>query len=715
MWPGGIRAARGISRPLPGKIDVVQSTLFLRLIERSWRIPSMASLVSVIIPAYNGGQRVERAIASVLNQTLPVHEVIVVDDGSTDDTVEVVSRFGAPVRVVSKTNGGPASARNLGASLACGEWLAMLDADDWWFPRKNEIQLAHAAADNIGLSHCRLDHRIERPPHELTFDDLWERNWIGNSSVLIRRAVFETLGGFVEERRLISVEDYNLWLRVSAASWRVVTCPHILVHYTQGIGISSNPDRLMRASLYNVDDLEQRLPLSPEVANLKRKQIRSEFRRLALHESENKSARSVLRQIFREEPGVGNGLHMLAGTLFAPALRVKQTLGQKMRRGQAALVTLEDAQESEFAERRIPVEETPFWSETGHAVPVRDSTLHMPAAALSSPAPMLVTTIDAEEDFDWNGPFIRTASRVTSMRSQHKAHRVFERYGVVPTYLVDFPVASQDEGRGPLRELLESRQCEIGAQLHPWVTPPFVEVISNRNSYPGNLPMVVEYDKLLALTNMLEEGFGIRPRIYRAGRYGFGPNTGEILRHLGYLVDTSVMPCWNYTPQGGPDFRALRAQPYWIDRERTVLEMPISVALVGRAARLGPFVSSGLFTRLSEGLGFTAAVARLGLIERIRLTPEGIAIDEAKRLVRQMIADGQRVFVLTYHSPSMEPGGTPYVRTAEDLTRFLRWLEEFYDFFTKEISGLCVSWRDVRDALLPVRAGVGRPMMAPAA
>ena len=68
----------------------------------------------------------------------------------------------------------------------------------------------------------------------------------------------------------------------------------------------------------------------------------------------------------------------------------------------------------------------------------------------------------------------------------------------------------------------------------------------------------------------------------------FGANTPEILRHLGYLVDTSMMPYWNYGPQGGPDFRAVRAEPYWIDRDRTVLEMPISVALVAAPARLGP-------------------------------------------------------------------------------------------------------------------------------
>ncbi len=222
----------------------------------------MPASVSVIIPAYNAGQRITRAIANVLNQTLPVLEVIVVDDGSTDDTVAVASRFGPPVRVVSKPNGGPASARNLGAGLARGDWLAMLDADDWWFPRKIELQLADAAGDHIGLSHCRLDHRVERPPRELSFQALWDRNWIGNSSVLIPRCLFEALGGFVEDRRLVSVEDYNLWLRVAAAGWRVVTCPHILVHYTQGIGISSSAERLMRASLYNVDDLEQRLGLT---------------------------------------------------------------------------------------------------------------------------------------------------------------------------------------------------------------------------------------------------------------------------------------------------------------------------------------------------------------------------------------------------------------------------------------------------------------------
>ena len=165
--------------------------------------------------------------------------------------------------------------------------------------------------------------------------------------------------------------------------------------------------------------------------------------------------------------------------------------------------------------------------------------------------PMLVTTIDAEEDFDWTRPFSRAETQVTSMRSQHLAHRVFNRYGVVPTYMVDHPVASQDEGRAPLRELLQSGLCDFGAQLHPWVTPPFVENVSTHNSYSGNLPPELEFAKIQVLTDALAKAFGEPPRIFRAGRYGVGPNTGDALRHFQYEADSSVVPCWNFSGQIG--------------------------------------------------------------------------------------------------------------------------------------------------------------------
>jgi hypothetical protein len=95
-------------------------------------------------------------------------------------------------------------------------------------------------------------------------------------------------------------------------------------------------------------------------------------------------------------------------------------------------------------------------------------------------------------------------------------------------------------------------------------------------------------------------------------------------------------------------------------------------------------------------VGLTGAMAHLGLLERIRLSPEGMTVEEAKRLVRHMLATGHRVFVLTYHSPSLAPGNTPYIRTPDDVRRMLDWLDEFYTFFREELRGRPASWRDVR-------------------
>ena len=101
----------------------------------------MTESVTVIIPAYNGAAYIARAVESALAQTHKPLEVLVVDDGSTDRTAEIVAAMPPPVRLIRKENGGPASARNLGAREAKGNWLALLDADDLWQPVKLETQI----------------------------------------------------------------------------------------------------------------------------------------------------------------------------------------------------------------------------------------------------------------------------------------------------------------------------------------------------------------------------------------------------------------------------------------------------------------------------------------------------------------------------------------------------------------------------------------------
>ena len=657
----------------------------------------MQPTVSVIIPAYNAAAYIARTVQSVLAQTWPALEILVIDDGSKDRTAEIVAAMAPPVRLIRKDTGGPASARNLGASQAKGEWLALLDSDDIWQPEKLSAQLQLCTEESTGLVHCLPDHRNTAVPDVLTFDMMWDRNWIINSSVLIRRETFDALGGFNEARELISVEDYNFWIRVAASRWRILTCQKVLVHYTRGIGISSNSDRFMRASLYNIEDLGRRLNLAPEIVRRKRNDIVFEFGQRALFERELPTARKLFWQAFADEPSVRHGLHYLAAALPEPVLHLRRNAARLLGNPGAS----QDSETSPSDHAGSVIDEPWLNDSTTNRASIVDRTLHKRADEERLSRPLLVTTIDAEEDFDWTRPFSLASTDVTSIRSQHLAHPIFERYGVVPTYMVDHPVASQDAGRAPLRELLQGGHCDIGSQLHPWVTPPFIEPVSPRNSYQSNLPAALEFAKIQSLTGELESAFGMTPRIFRAGRYGVGPNTGNILRHLGYQADTSVVPNWNFCSQGGPDFRRFEARPYWFDAERRMLELPLSAAVVGRAAGLGPTIRSHVFGHASERIHFPSVMSRLGLLERIKLTPEGIRIDEAKRLVRHMKAAGHRVFVLTYHSPSLEPGNTPYVRTQEDLAAFLRWLDEFYDFFTTEIGGACVSWREVRNKLLP--------------
>src|SRR3954470_14162922 len=137
--------------------------------------------------------------------------------------------------------------------------------------------------------------------------------------------------------------------------------------------------------------------------------------------------------------------------------------------------------------------------------------------------PMLVVVVDTEAEFDWIASGSRRAVGVTSVKASTQVQPIFERYNVRPTFVVDYPVSTIPEGYGVIRDLYRSGICEVGAHLQPWDTPPFVEEITDRNSYPGNLAREVEREKLVRLTAAIAENIGVRPRIYKAGRYGMGP------------------------------------------------------------------------------------------------------------------------------------------------------------------------------------------------
>ena len=314
-------------------------------------------------------------------------------------------------------------------------------------------------------------------------------------------------------------------------------------------------------------------------------------------------------------------------------------------------------------------------------------------------APRLLVVIDTEEEFDWAKPHDRDSRAVTSLAAQPLAQAIFERHGLVPTYVIDHPVAASPLAGEVLGPWAAAGRCLIGAHLHPWVNPPFEEPVNAFNSYPGNLPAALEREKLAILTGTVEESFGRRPDIYKAGRYGLGASTPETLAALGYRIDMSVVPYTAFSADGGPDFTAFGFHPFCFGVEEGLLEIPLACGFHGLLRGWG----QGLYPRLAHPRGVKLRLpglfARTHLLERIRLTPEGVDLAALKRLTRALLAQGCRAFTLTYHSPSLAPGMTPYVRDQAGLARFLADLEAYLVFFLEELGGRTATPYEIRDLL----------------
>ncbi len=304
--------------------------------------------------------------------------------------------------------------------------------------------------------------------------------------------------------------------------------------------------------------------------------------------------------------------------------------------------------------------------------------------------PMLCVIVDTEEDFDWGGPFSRRHVRVTSLPALARGHAIFRRYGLQPTYLMDYPVIDHASAADIFGPWLAAGECLIGAQLHPWVTPPHEEVVCAINSYPCNLDPDLQRRKLAALTHRIEEVLGQPPRIYKAGRYGLDLSFEQDLLALGYRVDTSVLPFRdNSGVAGGPDFYDYPGRPFWTDPGRGLFYLPVTQSVLGPLRRVARgAVGRWIFSAGAAAWHLPGVLARTHLLERIMLSPEGASADEMRRLTRSMFADGHRVFALSLHSPSLVPGGTPYVRTERDLDSFLSSIERFLAFFFGQLGGI---------------------------
>jgi hypothetical protein len=295
-------------------------------------------------------------------------------------------------------------------------------------------------------------------------------------------------------------------------------------------------------------------------------------------------------------------------------------------------------------------------------------------------------TVDTEEDA-W-GDYASRSPGVTNIAQLPTLQALCDRYGAIPTYLINRPVAIDDAARDMLRDFVSGGHCEIGTHIHPWNTPPVLEPTDARHSMLCNLPDQLIHDKLAGLHALIADRIGVTPRSFRAGRWGFSGAVARTLVQLGYRVDTSVSPLVDWTPDSGPDYREAPSHAYRLrpaDPMRPVpagdlVEIPATVGFLrgnpARRMRLREWALRPVPRRLR----MVGVFERLGLAALRWLSPEGATGAEMIRLARTLVAGGARFLNLSFHSPTLVPGLTPFVRTEGERRQFHERIEQFLAF-----------------------------------
>ena len=601
--------------------------------------------VSVIIPAYNAADTLRRAVLSCLNQSSQPLEIIIIDDGSSDDTFAIATSFPAPVRAIRQKNAGPGAARNAGARIAKGVWLAFLDADDWWMPEKLERQLLLAKEPGIDIIHTLTNNSPSNIPKFLSFHDLWRHNFICNSSAMIRQSVFRRLGGFDEHPDMFVCEDYNLWLRAAASGSRIVLCNELLTYYTVASGVSSNVSRFWQGTKRNFELIQNEYSIPSTLAAEKWTDNLALVGRTALDRRDMPLARKLLRQAFLQKPNSVSAFNAAISCLPRSVLDLSRRYS-----------------------RRQPL----FRFKGDHTsilIPSAPAQVHTPADR-----PAIMVVVDAELQPGHSSP--GTAGGA-AMREQHAAQNIFARHGIVPTYAIDSTVAQDPMASRVLREFLSEQGCEIGGLAYPG--------IHSLRDYQGNIPAYAEFEAVSVLTRAIQDNLGVQPILFHGGA---GEYTAHILKHFGYRVDCSAPPLIFSDHNRWSDHPGKYSGPYWCDPERELLEIPMTPGSAGEL---------GMASVMQGILGFFGLGARARL-DRNRLNPEILSARQLRKRARDLVQrEGCRTLVLTYSSGSLLPGNTPHVRSRADRDRFLARLDEFLTFFLGDLNGIAATPSLVHD------------------
>lgn len=295
-------------------------------------------------------------------------------------------------------------------------------------------------------------------------------------------------------------------------------------------------------------------------------------------------------------------------------------------------------------------------------------------------------TIDTEED-TWDS-YRTQKNPVDNIQQLPMLQKLFDRYKAIPTYLVNYPVSTNSNSVKVINKLLENGSCEIGAHCHPWNTPPFEETITKLNSMICNLSSELQYEKLHSLTKAIKDAYGAKPDCFRAGRWGFGRETAEAIERLGYRIDTSISPTMDWRGHGGPDFSFAQFDYYRFNSDNIftpkkhgrMLEIPPTIGFLQQNYRFCLTIRRMFGMPLSRRLHVLGILDAAGILNRRWLSPELSTGKELIRLTKSFISEGYSFLNMSFHSTSLLPGKSPFVKSREDLSKFLNRIESFLKY-----------------------------------
>jgi glycosyltransferase involved in cell wall biosynthesis len=301
--------------------------------------------ISVVVPAYNAQEYVAETVRSILSQTHPADEVIVVDDGSTDETLQELARFGGEIRVIRQLNRSAAGAHNTGFGAARGDYVARCDADDLWEPTKLErqvqtlerhpqVDIAFSGAQSFGLS----DGPFGPHPGEGLLDRafgqrLYRENFVCSSSTLIRRGLQRRLGPFVER---LPCEDYEYWLRAAKAGAVFFYDPTVLVRYRRREGSVTGDKLAMYHSEYLAHRWHADLGENPTLVREVLAHDLCNIGRALYRQDRRSEARAAFVSSLRQQPTP-------RGIAWTLALSVPERYGRGLVSAKRALYSVEGA------------------------------------------------------------------------------------------------------------------------------------------------------------------------------------------------------------------------------------------------------------------------------------------------------------------------------------------------------------------------------------